>query len=502
MYCLLTRMLEEAGYRNVAATMHPLEVCALHRKNRYDLILLDLQMPGMDGFQVMEGLKTNEEDGYLPVIVLTAQPGHKLRALQAGAKDFISKPFDLVEVKTRIYNMIEVRLLYRRLERFNALLEQTVRERTAELRESEARYRSLTELASDWYWEQDESGSFTKVSGPVLDMLGIRVDTLEGDACPPLTDGWDETQRRALQAKIGARQPFLDFTLNRAAPDGSQLQFRISGEPMFNSACRFLGYRGIGIGSHRQVLGHEVRASTLPVAHHPRQNHLLAALPAADFERLSPRLELVPMCLGDAVYEPGVQLEHAYFPITAIVSLHYVTLSGASLEIAGVGPEGIVGISLFMGGNTTPSSAVVRTAGHAYRLERRLLGAEFTRGGALQALLLRYTQALITQMCQTAACNRHHSVEQQLSCMLLGTVDRLPLQELTMTQELVGSLLGVRRESITEAAGRLQQGGFIKYRRGHVDVVDRIGLQSRACECYAVVKTEMNRLLPRTAASL
>ena len=172
------------------------------------------------------------------------------------------------------------------------------------------------------------------------------------------------------------------------------------------------------------------------------------------------------------------------------------------LEIAGVGPEGIVGISLFMGGNTTPSSAVVRTAGHAYRLERRLLGAEFTRGGAVQALLLRYTQALITQMCQTAACNRHHSVEQQLSRMALVDRGSIAFQELTMTQELVASLLGVRRESITEAAGRLQQGGFIKYRRGHIDVVDRIGLQSRACECYAVVKTEMNRLLPRTAASL
>jgi PAS domain S-box-containing protein len=243
---LLTRMLDEVGYSNVTATMRPLEVCALHRKNRYDLILLDLQMPGMDGFQVMEGLKTNEADGYLPVIVLTAQPGHKLRALQSGAKDFISKPFDLIEVKTRIYNMIEVRLLYRQLEHFNAVLEQTVRERTAELRESEARYRSLTELASDWYWEQDEGGSFTKVSGPVLDMLGMRVDTLAGDASLP-TGGWDETQRQALQAKIGARQPFLDFALGRLNSDGSQQQFRISGEPMFNTACRFLGYRGIGV---------------------------------------------------------------------------------------------------------------------------------------------------------------------------------------------------------------------------------------------------------------
>ena len=160
--------------------MNPQEVCALHRKNRYDLILLDLQMPGMDGFQVMEGLKTNDADGYLPVLVLTAQPGHKLRALQAGAKDFISKPFDLVEVKTRIHNMLEVRLLYKKLENYNKVLEQTVQERTAELRESEARYRSLTELASDWYWEQDENGNFTKVSGPVLEMLGIRVDALGG----------------------------------------------------------------------------------------------------------------------------------------------------------------------------------------------------------------------------------------------------------------------------------------------------------------------------------
>src|SRR6202795_2386890 len=175
---LLEELLSEAGYTCVASTMNPHEVCALHRKSRYDLILLDLQMPGMDGFQVMEGLKTNDADGYLPVIVLTAQPGHKLRALQAGAKDFISKPFDLVEVKTRIHNMLEVRLLYKRLEDFNKVLEQTVQERTAELRESEARYRSLTELASDWYWEQNENGAFTKVSGPALEMLGIRVDPL------------------------------------------------------------------------------------------------------------------------------------------------------------------------------------------------------------------------------------------------------------------------------------------------------------------------------------
>jgi CRP-like cAMP-binding protein len=231
-------------------------------------------------------------------------------------------------------------------------------------------------------------------------------------------------------------------------------------------------------------------------AHFPSQNHLLAALPIADFERWSKRLELVPMCLGDALYESGRQLEHAYFPITSIVSLLYVTRSGASSEVAAVGPEGIVGIPLIMGGNTTPSSAVVRAAGYAYRLERRFLAAEFLRAGAVQRLLLRYTQALITQMCQTAACNRHHSVEQQLSRWLLWTVDRLPSQQLTMTQDLVASLLGVRRESITESAGRLQQIGFIQYRRGHIDVLDRIGLQSRACECYAVVNNEMNRLRP------
>jgi CRP-like cAMP-binding protein len=234
----------------------------------------------------------------------------------------------------------------------------------------------------------------------------------------------------------------------------------------------------------------------LAATHHPSQNRLLAALPTADFQRLSARLELVPMRLGDALYEPGRQLEHAYFPVTAIVSLLYVTRSGASSEIAGVGSEGIVGMPLFMGGNTTPSSALVRTAGHAYRLERRLLATEFLRAGAVQHLLLRYTQALITQMCQTAACNRHHSIEQQLSRWLLWTADRVPSQDMTMTQDLVASLLGVRRESITEAAGRLQQGGLIKYRRGHIDVLDRIGLQSRACECYALVKNEMNRLLP------
>ena len=244
---LLEQTLREAGYACVASTMNPHEVCALHRRNRYDLILLDLQMPGMDGFQVMEGLKTNDTDSYLPVLVITAQPGHKLRALQAGAKDFISKPFDLVEVKTRIHNMLEVRLLYRKLENYSKELEQTVRERTAELRESEARYRSLTELASDWYWEQDENGSFTRVSGPVLEMLGIRVDALGEDAKGAQEAGWNEAERELLQATIAARQPFLDFVFSRINADGSQQQFQVSGEPMFNQSCRFIGYRGIGV---------------------------------------------------------------------------------------------------------------------------------------------------------------------------------------------------------------------------------------------------------------
>lgn len=244
---LLEQLLLEAGYNQVSSTMDPQEVCALHRKNHYDLILLDLQMPVQDGFQVMEGLKTNTQDGYLPVIVLTAQPGHKLRALQAGAKDFISKPFDLVEVKLRIHNMLEVRLLHRKLGEFNRVLEQTVLERTAELRESEARYRSLTELASDWYWEQDEHGNFTKVSGPVLELLGIRVANLLGEQTPVQSETWNEVQRERLREAIAARESFLDFELTRTNLNGSIRQFRVSGEPMFNQKSQFLGYRGIGI---------------------------------------------------------------------------------------------------------------------------------------------------------------------------------------------------------------------------------------------------------------
>ena len=244
---LLEQILGEAGYTHVASTMNPHEVSALHGKHGFDLILLDLQMPGMDGFQVIEGLKSNASDDYLPVLVITAQPSHKLRALRAGARDFVSKPFDVIEVKTRIHNMLEVRLLYKKLENYNAMLERAVQERTAELRESEARYRSLTELASDWYWEQDQTGTFTKVSGPVTEMLGIRVDTVEGSTDDERATGWNHADREELRARIAARQPFLDFAFSRVNSDGSKQKFRVSGEPIFDQSCRFTGYRGIGV---------------------------------------------------------------------------------------------------------------------------------------------------------------------------------------------------------------------------------------------------------------
>jgi PAS domain S-box-containing protein len=244
---LLETMLLDVGYTCVSATTNPTEVCALHRANSYDLILLDLQMPVMDGFAVMEALNAQDTVGYVPVLVITAQPAHKLRALQAGAKDFISKPFDLVEAKTRIHNMLEVRLLYKKLDDYNKVLAQTVLERTAELRESEARYRSLTELASDWYWEQDDTGSFTKVSGPVLEMLGIQVGASSEPPADALVANWNEAERETLKSKIFARQPFLDFIFSRANADGSKQRFKVSGEPMFNHASRFIGYRGIGV---------------------------------------------------------------------------------------------------------------------------------------------------------------------------------------------------------------------------------------------------------------
>ncbi len=233
----------------------------------------------------------------------------------------------------------------------------------------------------------------------------------------------------------------------------------------------------------------------MPTPHSPMQNHLLAALPAAEFGRLSPHLELVTMPLGKALYESGGRLEHVYFPTTSIVSLLYVLENGASAEIAVVGYEGILGISLFMGGETTPSRAVVQSAGHGYRLEAHLLKQEFNRAGPVLRLLLRYTQALITQMTQTAVCNRHHSVEQQLCRWLLLSLDRLSTDSLTMTQELIANMLGVRREGVTEAAGNLQRAGLIRYSRGHIEVLNRPGLEKTVCECYGVVKLEFDRLL-------
>jgi CheY-like chemotaxis protein len=233
---LLERLLQDAGYVNVSSTMDPCEVGALHRKHPYDLILLDVQMPGLDGFGVMDGLRADLVSNLLPVIVLTAQPGHKLRALQAGARDFINKPFETVEVKVRIHRMLEVSLLHKRLHAHNRDLERTVRERTAALQESEARYRSLTELAVDWYWEQNDAGQLTRASGLVMELLGITD-----------VDDWDPAERETLEDNIKARRPFLDLIMHRRRTDGSRQQFRISGEPMFDGACRFTGYRGLGV---------------------------------------------------------------------------------------------------------------------------------------------------------------------------------------------------------------------------------------------------------------
>ncbi|MDO8961983.1 MAG: Crp/Fnr family transcriptional regulator [Methylophilus sp.] len=230
--------------------------------------------------------------------------------------------------------------------------------------------------------------------------------------------------------------------------------------------------------------------------HFPQQNLLLNALPDEDFERIEPMLELVEMPLGLVLYESGGQLRHVYFPTTSIVSLLYVLENGASAEIAVVGNEGILGISLFMGGETTPSRAVVQSAGYGYRMSAKNLKEEFKRAGNMMRLLLRYTQALITQMAQTAVCNRHHTVEQQLCRWLLLSMDRLEGDQLNMTQELIANMLGVRREGVTEAACKLQHAGLIQYARGHIKVIDRPGLENRVCECYQVVKTEFDRLLP------
>ncbi len=233
----------------------------------------------------------------------------------------------------------------------------------------------------------------------------------------------------------------------------------------------------------------------------PRQNALLAVLPEAEWQRWLPHLEAVELPLAKVLYEPGARLSHVYFPTTAIVSLLYVMEDGASAEIAVVGREGLVGVSLFMGGETTPSRAVVQSAGLAFRLRANLMLEEFNRAGPVLHLLLRYTQALITQMAQTAVCNRHHSLDQQLCRWLLLSMDRLPSNELVMTQELIANMLGVRREGVTEAAGRLQADGLISYRRGHICVLDRAGLEQRTCECYAVVKKEYDRLLPERTSN-
>jgi CRP-like cAMP-binding protein len=239
----------------------------------------------------------------------------------------------------------------------------------------------------------------------------------------------------------------------------------------------------------------------MPVSPDPRRNQLLAALPKGEWDRWAPLLEPVEMPLGQVLYESGLSLAHVYFPVDSIVSLLYVMEDGASAEIAVVGNEGLVGVSLFMGGETTPSRAVVQSAGHGYRLEAQAMKKEFNRAGPVLHLLLRYTQALITQMAQTAVCNRHHSLDQQLCRWLLLSLDRLQGNELRMTQELIANMLGVRREGVTEAAINLQNDGLISYARGHIKVLDRSGLEERSCECYAVVKKEYDRLLPVAIAA-
>ncbi len=234
----------------------------------------------------------------------------------------------------------------------------------------------------------------------------------------------------------------------------------------------------------------------MPETHDPRQNRLLGALPDDELDRLRPHLEYVTLSLGETLGEPGIPMPFVYFPTESIVSLIYVMADGSSAEIAVVGNEGIVGVSLFMGGESTTSHAVVQSAGHGFRMKGKIVKDAFFQAGPMQRLLLRYTQALLTQMAQTAVCNRHHTVDQQLCRWLLISMDRLPSNQLTMTQELIANMLGVRREGVTEAAGRLQQAGLIQYSRGKITILDRPGLEKRVCECYRVVKKEFDRLLP------
>ncbi len=244
---LLSRLLAEEGYTQISSTMVSTEVCSLHRSHDYDLILLDLQMPGMDGFAVMDGLRAARPESVLPVIVITAQPSHKLRALQFGARDFISRPFDVVELKTRVRNTLEVQLLHRKLEEHNRVLEQTVSDQTAELRASEARFRNLTELASDWYWEQDERGEFTVVSGLIPPLLAALAMPQHGDAQGAVDEGWNEAECQILRAKIESHQPFLDYVLHCVSAAGLVPRFRLSGQPIFDQECRYRGYRGVGV---------------------------------------------------------------------------------------------------------------------------------------------------------------------------------------------------------------------------------------------------------------
>lgn len=262
---LLEDMLGTAGYTRVCSTTDPTEVCALDQQTPFDLILLDLHMPVMDGFEVMEQLQETHVNDYLPVLVITAQPGHKVRALQAGAKDFVSKPFDLLELKTRIHNLLLVRLLYQQLDRHNHDLEQQVLARTVELRDSEARYKALTELSTDWHWEQNQAGEFTRVSGPVLEILGLTADAKvleaaveathpDSAACPTDQHGWNIAERADLQARISSRNPFLDVLLTRTMPNGLIQQYRVSGTPVLDGQCNFLGYRGFGVEVQAGVL--------------------------------------------------------------------------------------------------------------------------------------------------------------------------------------------------------------------------------------------------------
>ncbi len=242
----LTGLLVAAGYTRVAATTAPAEVCALHRRHEHDVILLDLQMQSVDGFSLISALKVQHPEGELPVIALTAEPEQRLRALRAGVRDYIGKPLDEMEVKARIRNVLEARVLHRKLQNHLRDLERQVSERTAELRESETRFRSLVELASDWYWEQDEHGAFTRVSGPVIEMLGLNVGP-GTESSTPDEEGWDLAERRTLRAYIAARRPFLDFSFHRVLHDGTRQHFRASGQPIFDNTCRYIGYRGVGV---------------------------------------------------------------------------------------------------------------------------------------------------------------------------------------------------------------------------------------------------------------